>query len=185
MAQVYFNAARLGQQFLVDAKGKAALLFTLIRFRGGVQSQRQTRAATAAGGQINADDAFFLAREIAFKFLAGAFGQFQHASSIGYAVKGFRDMREERMPQDQGALTALRTESSERNETGCGGSRSLPAAPPLTTQAKHEKERENRRPAFLNCRRSRWSRNRRRCRLPERPGALWVPPQSPYRSDQS
>ncbi len=68
--QVFFNAER---ESTVFEHG-----IILIRL---VQSQRQPRAASAAGGKIHADGAPLLVRKVSFQLLAGVFSHLDHIAS--------------------------------------------------------------------------------------------------------
>ncbi len=80
MAQVNFNAVHLGQQFLVDEEGKTGLLLALVIVGGGVQSQREARAASAAGGEVNADGGFVFVGEERIQFFLRIVGNINHTS---------------------------------------------------------------------------------------------------------
>lgn len=78
--EIDLHSLDLFQQGLVDAESEAVLFLGLILIIRLIQSQRETRAASAAG-QIYPDGISFLIRKVRFQFFAGAFGQFEHNSS--------------------------------------------------------------------------------------------------------
>lgn len=72
--QINFNGLNLIEQCAFDAESKAAFLKGLILFVRLIQSQCQPGAASAAGSQIDANAATFLALKVRFKLFAGAVG---------------------------------------------------------------------------------------------------------------
>lgn len=80
VGQINFHALHLVQKFLVDAERKAALFLSLILIVRLIQSQCETRAASAACG-VYPNGVFFLIRKISFKLFAGGIRKFEHVSS--------------------------------------------------------------------------------------------------------
>ena len=81
VGQVDIHAADGSEQIFADAEGKTVFFLDVVVVRRLVQSQCQTRAASAAGSQINANARFGLVRKERFQFLARVFGEIDHDAS--------------------------------------------------------------------------------------------------------
>lgn len=80
IGQINFYALHLVQKILIDAERKAALFLGLILIVRLIQSQCETRAASAARG-IYPYGSFFLVRKISPKLFAGGIRKFDHVTS--------------------------------------------------------------------------------------------------------
>lgn len=82
--QIQGNSFHGFQQFLVNAEFETAFFKHAVFSVWLVQSQCQTRSASATGGKIYADRTLFFIRKVRFELFAGIFFQFNHdeASSL-------------------------------------------------------------------------------------------------------
>ena len=69
------------QERIFDTEGESVDIEGLVVFRRLIQSQCETRAASAAGGQIDADAGLGLVSEKRFEFLPGRIGKMDHRGS--------------------------------------------------------------------------------------------------------
>ena len=90
IGQIYFYATNPGKQFLVNAKRKTTLIELLIGIGRPIQGQCETRPASAAGSEINADIFAFFIRKIRFKFFLGAFTKIEHEKASTVLTAAFR-----------------------------------------------------------------------------------------------
>ena len=90
VGHLYGYSTNPAQKFLVDAKRKSALIELFIGFVRPIQGQSKTRAASAAGGEIDTNTPAFLIREIRFKLFTGAFTQFKHEKSLHWVNAALR-----------------------------------------------------------------------------------------------
>lgn len=84
VGEVYANGFYLGQQVAVDAEREVAFVEHLVVIVRLIQSQCQPGAASATGGEIDADGVFLLVRKVGFKLLAGVFSKLEHAILHGW-----------------------------------------------------------------------------------------------------
>ena len=87
VAQVQLDAFHSLQQFFIYTKGEATFLKHVIIVVGLIQSQRQARAASATGGEIDTNGTFFFVRKVRFQLFAGAFSQFNHKGLLNICAQ--------------------------------------------------------------------------------------------------
>ena len=79
VAHVDLNAANALQKGVFEAEGETVDFEGLVVISRLIQSQCETRAASAAGGQINADAGLGLIGEESLKFCTGRIGKMDHS----------------------------------------------------------------------------------------------------------
>jgi len=79
VAHVDLNAANALQKGVFEAEGETVDFEGLVVFSRLIQSQCETRAASAAGGQIDADAGLGLIGEESLKFCTGRIGKMDHS----------------------------------------------------------------------------------------------------------
>ena len=81
VGQVYFDGLNLIEKRALNAEPESTFFKRLVLFVRLIQSQCQPGAASAAGSQVDANAATFLALKVRFKLFAGAVSQLNHTAS--------------------------------------------------------------------------------------------------------